>query len=39
MTTSEASALGWHAVVPMVQFVMLVAVYLLGMALLKQISR
>lgn len=39
MTTSEASALGWQAVVPIVGFVMLMAVYLLGFAIMKQISR
>lgn len=39
MSASEAATFGWVAVLPVVRFVMFMAVVLLGFALLKEMSR
>lgn len=39
MTKAEAADLAWTVAVPIVQFIFVVAVVLLGFALLKEITR
>jgi hypothetical protein len=39
VTADQAAMFGWHAVLPIVGFVMVMSVWLLGMAMLREITR
>lgn len=39
MTEAQAAMLGWHTIVPVVGFVMLMATYLIGLSILKDLTR